>query len=376
MVDGSSQSQQRADSDAPTAAIILAAGKSTRMKSDQPKVLHNLCGRPMLAYVLDACRDAGITEFHVVVGFGKDDVIGAFSSYPGTTFVEQRQQNGTGHAVSMCADAFKGFSGNVIVIAGDMPLIRAQTLRELIDNHRAAGAKASIATTVLDDPTSYGRIIRTPDGEFERIVEHRDCTPEQLRVCEVNPSYYCFDAQALFEALPKVKADNAKGEYYITDVLSLIQQAGHAVSARTSVPPEDAIGINSRCDLADVSKLMQRRIQVGWMDQGVTIVSPDNTWIDSRAQIGPGTVIRPFSYIDGNARVGSNCTVGPYAHIESGSVVEDAASVGPGALSALDATLGAARRHTNLPNARNANVARTPPAQAGCSTGGCHGSIE
>jgi len=349
-----------------TAAIILAAGKSTRMKTDLPKVMHDICGRPMLAYVLGACRDAGIADFHLVVGFGKDVIIEAFSKQPSVHFIEQREQHGTGHAVSVCAEAFKGFIGDVVVIAGDMPMIRADTLRTLLSNHHRAGAAASIATTVLEDPTGYGRIVRGADGRFERIVEHRDCDVEQLNIKEVNPSYYCFDVAALFKALPEIKPDNAKREYYITDALTIIRGGGQSVRAETSVPAEDAVGINSRGELAEITKLMQRRIQASWMERGVTIIAPDNTWIDSRATIGPDTVIRPFSYIEGRAKIGMRCRVGPFASVADGAVVEDGVTVGPGALNAFDATI-AARGHCRSGSKREGKAVRRPPIQTGCS---------
>lgn len=345
-------------------AIILAAGKSTRMKSDWPKVLHEVCGRPMLAYVIDACRAAEIRALQIVVGFGKDAVISALGDEPGVKFIEQREQKGTGHAVVQCTEALKGLQGDVIVIAGDMPMIRSATLLDLIGSHRAAGAAASLATTVLEDPSGYGRIVRIAKGEFERIVEHRDCTPEQLEIKEVNPSYYCFDAQSLLAALPKLKADNAKGEYYITDVLEILRREGQPVRAVTKLPAIDATGINSRADLADVGKLMQKRIATDWMDRGVTIVDPENTWIDSRARIGADTVIKPFSYIEGHARVGGNCVVGPYAFVGDGAVVADGSIVGPGALSALDSTAGGPRAGVTTTK-KLVQVVRRPPAQTG-----------
>ncbi len=367
MTDNANQAASRQDdATRPRAAVvILAAGKSTRMKTNLPKVMHDISGRPMLAYVLDACRGAGITDCYVVVGFGKELITEAFSREPGIHFVEQREQNGTGHAVSMCAEALSDFTGNIVVIAGDMPMIRSETLRELLDNHHSTGAAASMATTVLYDPFGYGRIIRNGDGVFEKIVEHRDCTPEQLEVTEVNPSYYCFDAGALFDALPRIKPDNAKGEYYITDVLAIVRGDGKLVSADTRVPADDAVGINSRADLADITRLMQQRIQVGWMDNGVTIVDPVNTWIDSRARIGPDTVIKPFSYIEGNARIGSGCTVGPYAYVADAAVVADGTVVGPGRLDAFDTTAKPQGRSNPVGN-KDAHVVRKPPAQAGC----------
>ncbi len=348
------------------AAIILAAGRSTRMQTDLPKVLHDLCGQPMLAYVLDACREAGIDELSVVVGFGKQQVIEALHDRPGLRFVEQREQKGSGHAVGVCAEAFKGYEGDIVVIAGDMPMIRAETLRTLVGSHRAAGAAASLATTTLQDPSGYGRIVRDKQSAFERIVEHRDCTPEQLAIREVNPSYYCFDAASLFEALPKLKPDNAKGEYYVTDVLAILRGAGKPVRAATSVPAEDAVGINSRTDLAEVSQRMQRRIQKKWMDAGVSIIEPGTTWIDSRAKIGAGTVLRPFTCIEGRARIGAHCTVGPFAYFADGAEVADGAVIGPGALAAFDAKPASDKiAHRTS----RAHAVRQPPAASGCGSG-------
>lgn len=345
------------------AAIILAAGRSTRMKSDRPKVMHELCGRPLLAYVLDACRQAGIDRLVVVVGFGREEVEQAFAREPAISFVEQREQKGTGHAVLMCRDSLAEFRGDCVVIAGDMPLVRAETLRNLVGAHRAAGAAASLATTVLDDPAGYGRIVREPDGAFARIVEHRDCTPQQLTIREVNPSYYCFDAAALFDAAGKIKPDNAKGEYYITDTLELIRAAGGSVLAPVQLPAEEATGVNSRQDLAVVGRMMQRRICARWMAEGVTIVDPQTTWIDSPARIGEETVVRPFSFLEGNCRIGAHCRIGPYAYVTAGAVIEDGAVVGPGVMSALDT---ATPRHRPQPTGkRTVQVQRRPPAQSG-----------
>jgi bifunctional UDP-N-acetylglucosamine pyrophosphorylase/glucosamine-1-phosphate N-acetyltransferase len=344
----------------PVAAIILAAGRSTRMKSDLPKVMHELCGRPMLAYVLDACAAAEITQRYVVVGFGQERVREAFAGQPGLHFVEQAEQSGTAHAVMMCAPALKGFNGDIVVIAGDMPLVQAHTLRDLVGGHRATGSVASLATTVLADPTGYGRVVRDLSGEFDRIVEHRDCTPDQLSINEVNPSYYCFDAPTLFATLPQVKPTNAKRELYLTDVLGLLREAGKPVRVCASVPAADATGINSRADVAEVSRLMQQRIAARWMEAGVTVVSPENTWIESGCSIGAQTVIHPFSFIATGARIGSGCIIGPHAHVSGSAVIADGHRVGPGAVAAQDA----AGSKPAAPR-RNVQVVRRPPMQQG-----------
>lgn len=310
-----------------TAAVVLAAGKSTRMKSELPKVMHEVCGRPMLAAVLDACRGAGVGRIVVVVGYNKQAVIGGFSDWADVTFVEQAEQKGTAHAVQMAEHALAGFNGTVLVIAGDMPLVRAETLRELVETRRREGAAAAIATTILNEPAGYGRIIRDGQGEFVGIVEDRDCTPDQKKICEVNPSYYCYERPALFSSLHDVRPNNAKGEYYITDTLDILRRSGRRVIAKTSVPAVDATGINSRADLADVSRMMQRRIQQRIMDSGVTIVSPDLTWIEADVEVGHESVIEPFSFVGASARIGQRCRIGPMGVVARGENIPDGRAV-------------------------------------------------
>jgi len=304
-------------------AIILAAGVSSRMNTQMPKVLHEVCGRPMLAYVLDACRKVGIGKIYVVVGFGIERVRERFSDAEDVVWVEQEEQKGTAHAVLCCKQHLKEFDGETVVVCGDGPLIRAATLKTLIEKHEAGQSAVTLATAILDDPTGYGRIVRDTYGNIQGIVEDSDCTSEQLRIKEVNPSYYLFDNKVLYEAVEKVKPDNVKGEYYVTDALSLIIATGHKVLAVTAVRPDEAKGVNSRAELTEANKIMQRRIQQELMDNGVTIVDPDNTWIDIRAQIGQDTVIEPFTYIHGEVTIGRGCRVGPFAYLRSGTVLED-----------------------------------------------------
>jgi bifunctional UDP-N-acetylglucosamine pyrophosphorylase/glucosamine-1-phosphate N-acetyltransferase len=311
-----------------TAAVILAAGKSTRMKSDLPKVLHEVCGRPMLGYVINACREAGVDRIVVVVGHRKDDVIACFRGEPDLVFVEQKEQKGTGHAVLFCREALEAVTGSVLVIAGDMPLVRRETLASLLEARREFGHAVTIATTVLDDPAGYGRIIRDEFGNLEGIVEDRDCTPDQKQITEVNPSYYCFDRRHMFEALDQVRPNNAKGEYYITDAVAILRASGAGASAIKAVPAEDAMGVNSRLDLSAVSRVLQDRIQSAVMDEGTTIVDPDNTWIESGATIGRDTVVYPFTFIGSNARIGGNCRIGPFAQVAAGETITDGAVVG------------------------------------------------
>jgi bifunctional UDP-N-acetylglucosamine pyrophosphorylase / glucosamine-1-phosphate N-acetyltransferase len=307
----------------PTAAIVLAAGRSTRMVTDLPKVLHEVCGRPMLAYVVDACRAAGIERIICVVGYQKDAVVQAFKDEASIVWAEQTEQKGTGHAAMVCREALADFDGNLLVIAGDMPLLRSETLALLVQRHEKERSAVTLATALLEDPSGYGRIIRDEYGNLEGIVEEGDCTPEQRRIKEVNPSYYCFDKGLLFTALDQVRPDNVKGEYYITDALKILIQAGHRAVAVTAVAAEDAMGINSRQQLAEVGRIMQDRIQRNLMTNGVTIVDPRTTWIDVRAEIGQDTVIYPFTYINGRVKIGKHCVVGPFAYLREGTVLKD-----------------------------------------------------
>ena len=315
------------------AAIVLAAGKSIRMKSDLPKVLHETCGRPMLSYVLNACRLTGVDRLIVVVGYGKDKVIDRFAAEADVTWVDQTQQKGTGHAVLCCRNELEGLAedGSVLVIAGDMPLIRRETLANLVQSRSRSGHAVTIATTVLDDPTGYGRIVRDEQGNLAAIVEEVDCTAEQREIREVNPSYYCFDPSRLFGALDDVQPSGSKGEYYVTDAIRILRANGCSVSADVSVPSEDAMGINSRLDLAAINRVMQDRIQLALMDEGVTIVDPDNTWIEAEASIGRESIINPFTVIGAGSTIGEGCRIGPFARVAPGETIEDGAVVGPAA---------------------------------------------
>ena len=337
------------------AAIILAAGQSTRMITDLPKVLHEVCGRPMLAFVLDACRKLGIRRLLVVVGYRKDAVMDAFVDDSGDiTWVEQADRQGTGHAVQICRDYLGPEVRHCLVLCGDGPLVRHETLQMLVDKHRQERSSATLATAILDDPTGYGRIIRDAYGNLQGIVEESDCNAQQQEIREVNPSYYCFDRQHLFEALDQVTPDNVKGEYYLTDALKIIIGQGHKAVAITAVPPEDVLSINSRHQLPVVSKVMQTRIQDELMAGGVTIVDPPNTWVDARAVVGRDSVIHPFTYIHGRVTIGKRCSVGPFAYLRDGTVLADDVVVGV-FIELKNSTLGPqtrARHHSYIGDAQ------------------------
>jgi len=244
-----------------TTAIILAAGKGTRMQSDLPKVLHPVCGRPMLAYVLDTARQAGSGRLLVVVGHRAALVKQTFPDDAGDiSWVLQSPQMGTGHAVMVCKSELTGLDGPVLVLAGDGPLIRPETLRQLIEIHQATGAACTLATSILPEPGGYGRIIRDEAGNLVGIVEALDATAEQKAIREVNVSIYCFDAAALRDVIARLKNDNAKGEYYLTDALGLLASDGRKIAAIAAVPPEDVLSINTLDELGKVSDIMVARM--------------------------------------------------------------------------------------------------------------------
>lgn len=242
-------------------AIILAAGKGTRMKSDLPKVMHAALGRPMVAWVIDAAKEAGADGVILVIGHGADLVRGAFAGDAALRFAMQMPQLGTGHAVDQARSAFMPMRADddVLVLCGDGPLIRPATLRALLETHRRTGASATLATSVIADAEGYGRIERDAQGNFRRIVEQKDATPAQRTIREVNPSYYCFRAGDLFDALARVDNTNASGEYYLTDVFELLLREGKHVAVVEAVPPEDVLSVNTPEQLAEVEQILRAR---------------------------------------------------------------------------------------------------------------------
>jgi bifunctional UDP-N-acetylglucosamine pyrophosphorylase / glucosamine-1-phosphate N-acetyltransferase len=311
-------------------AIILAAGISKRMNTKMPKVLHEVCGRPMLSYVLDACRGVGVEKIYVVVGYNSEQVKEYFSDANDIVWVLQPEQKGTAHAVMCCREQLKDFAGQTLVLCGDGPLIRTETLKTVVAKHESEHAAATLATAILEDPTGYGRIVRDAYGNIQGIVEHANCTPEQLKIQEVNPSYYLFDNKILFDYVSRVQPDKVKGEFYVTDALAMIIESGHKVVAVTAVRPEEAVSVNSREQLSDAGKIMQRRIQKRLMETGVTIVDPPNTWIDAKTQIGQDSVIEPFCCIFGEVVIGSNCRIGPFVHLRNGEKIGDGVTLAAG----------------------------------------------
>lgn len=305
------------------AAIVLAAGKGTRMKSRVPKVLHKICGRPMLFYVLDAVRSAGVKETVVVVGFGADQV--AREVGDGAAVALQAEQLGTGHALQQAGPFLRNFCGDILVVCGDTPLITPETLARLAGEHRASGAAATVLTAEMDDPRGYGRVLRDEAGRVIRIVEEKDATPEEKLTREINTGVYCFKAAGLFEGLAGIKPVNAQGEYYLTDIIGLSVGRGLLVGAVKAADPGETAGINDRVQLSLAERVVRDAILKDLMLSGVTVIDPASTFVDKGVKIGPDTVINPYTIIRGNTVVGECCVIGPGVSLVDTKVGDDVA---------------------------------------------------
>ena len=309
-------------------AIILAAGQGKRMKSEKAKVLHEVCGRPMIHYVVDAARGAGAKTIIIVIGYAADQVRECFQSEPDILFAAQTEQLGTGHAVKVCRPLLTDYEGPALVLVGDEPLLRPEPLADLLERQQVDQAGCLLGTAVMHDPMGFGRIFRDSAGRFLRIVEERDCTPEERAINEVNPSCYVFRLPELWNALEQIGTGNAQGEYYLTDAPESLRKMGSKVVALNVLRADDVLGVNTRQHLALAGSTMQARIQDHWMTEGVTIVDPRNTFIDGRASIGADTIIYPFTIITGSVKIGSFCRIGPHSHLRDGTVLGNNVEVG------------------------------------------------
>lgn len=292
--------------------IILAAGKGTRMKSKLPKVLHKVCGKPMLQHVIDAAKSAGSTREVVVIGNGAELVEKTISN---VEFVLQAEQLGTGHAVLCTKDKFANTKDTVLVLCGDTPLFTGALLKNFVDKHLQSNAAATVLTAVMPDATGYGRIIRTDNGNFEKIVEDKDATAHERQINEVNAGIYCFDTEKLFAALAKVKNENAQGEYYLPDVLTILKGDNEKINAVIAEDYTQTLGINSRVQLAQADKILRQRKNLELMNSGVTIIDPATTFIESEVEIGQDTIIYPNTYLEGKTTIGENCAIGPNSRL-------------------------------------------------------------
>lgn len=305
-------------------SIVLAAGQGKRMKSKQYKVLHPVCGKPMVGHVLDTVKQANSEKIIVVVGHGAEKV----QAYLGdeAQFVKQEQQLGTGHAVLQAKELLENEEGTTIVICGDTPLVKSSTIQEMISLHEQSGAAATILTASFADPTGYGRIIRNEEGIVERIVEQKDCTTEEASVQEINTGTYCFDNKKLFDALSRVTNNNAQGEYYLTDVIGLFRQASEVVQGYCTNDVAEAIGVNDRVALAEAEQLMRARINREHLINGVTIIDPASTYIEAGVTIGADTVIYPGTVLRGTTTIGEDCIIGPNSDL-SNSIIHNGVTI-------------------------------------------------
>ena len=350
-------------------AIILAAGKGTRMKSKLYKVLHPVAGKPMVEHILDQVEQTEPTEIVTIVGHGAEMIkshLGERSQY-----ALQAEQLGTGHAVMQAQELLGGKQGTTLVITGDTPLLTAETLKNLFDYHQGKNASATILTAHAEDPTGYGRIIRDHVGIVERIVEQKDASEEEARVQEINTGTFCFDNESLFEALAKTDTNNTQGEYYLTDIIEILKKEGKAVAAYQMADFDEALGVNDRVALSTANKIMHRRLNEMHMRNGVTFIDPDTTYIDEGVVIGSDTVIEAGVTIKGKTVIGEDCLIGAHSEIVDShignqvvvkqsvieeSVVHEGADVGPYAHLRPKADVGANVHIGNFVEVKNATI--------------------
>lgn len=306
-------------------ALVLAAGKGTRMKSECPKVLHEIFGQPMLEIVLDKLAALDVRRPKVVIGYGADRVRKIIGDR--VDWVLQLEQKGTGHAVSCAERSLKNFRGDLLIWPGDMPLLKLESLRRFIRAHQAGGYVCSVLSALRIDPAGYGRILRA-GGRFYGIREELDATEAERRIQEINTGVYLFNAERLFAVLRKVRPANQKNEYYLTDTIEILSAEQTEIEAFPFSESYEAQGINSRVDLGEVMKNMNRDIIRQHQENGVTFVSPEQTFVASGVRIGPDTVIYPWTYIEAGVRIGKKCQIGPFAKLRKGTVIGDESVVG------------------------------------------------
>lgn len=309
-------------------AIILAAGKGTRMKSEKSKVLHEIFGKTLLGYVLDAVNETGVNESFVIVGHQAEQVEKFVKdNYKNASCILQTPQLGTGHAVSMVCPQLENFDGNVLILCGDTPLITAETLKKFIAFHKSKNSDLTVMSAIFEDPTNYGRIVRS-DDKLASIVEEKDATVEQKSIKEVNAGIYLLNWQKIKPAFSQLTSNNAQGEYYLTDIISWGGKNGLNINAYVLEDNEEIFGINSRVHLAEATKMLNKKTLNKHMENGVTIVDSDSTWISTDTEIGADTVIFPGTYITGKNKIGGKCFIGPFAHIRGDVELGEGVKIG------------------------------------------------
>ena len=309
-------------------SVILAAGKGTRMKSDTPKVLHKIFEKTLLGYVLDNVKNI-TTENFVIVGHHAEEVTEFVNkNYNNAKTVLQSPQLGTGHAVSMVCPYLENYKGQVLILCGDTPLIKEETLKAFIEYHNSKNSDLTVMSTIFENPTNYGRIIREADNSLKYIVEEKDATQAQKAVKEVNAGIYILNWDKIKPAFSQLTSNNAQGEYYLTDIIAWGKKNNLNVNAFILENSDEIYGINSRKNLAEATKIMNIRKLSELMDNGVTIVDPDSTWISEDTEVGADTIIYPATYIEGKNKIGKNCKIGPCAHLRGNVEIADNCKIG------------------------------------------------
>ncbi|WP_411169465.1 bifunctional UDP-N-acetylglucosamine diphosphorylase/glucosamine-1-phosphate N-acetyltransferase GlmU [Clostridium sp. MB05] len=300
-------------------ALILAAGQGTRIKSDLPKVLHKVCGKEMVNHVIDTMRKANIEDMDVIIGKGAE-LVKEKTALKNVSYSLQEEQLGTGHAVKCAIEFLKGKKGVVGVFCGDAPLIKPETVESLFKTHIENNNSATLLSSIVDDPTGYGRVVRAND-EVLKIVEHKDCTEEELKINEMNAAIYCFDIELLLNSLDKLSNNNNQGEYYLTDVIGILKEEGKKVGA-VVIDYEETIGVNSRAQLAQAEEILRKRINLRHMINGVTLIDPNSTYIGDDVEIERDTIIYPGNVIEGNTKIGEGVILYPNSRI-SNSIISN-----------------------------------------------------
>ncbi len=312
----------------PAAVIILAAGEGTRMKNQTPKVLNEVCGRSMLGHVLAAARELEPGRIIVVTGHGRDRVTAHLAEHaPDAEIVVQDRRGGTGHAVRVVIEAVGLIHGTVVVTYADTPLLRARTLVDLVAAHHEHDAAVTVLTATLDEPKGYGRIIRDETGAFTGIIEEADASPKQREIREINSGMYAFDGDLLADTVKRVPTNNAKGEEYLTDVVSILRGDGYPVATAACEDAEEVLGVNDQAQLARARRVLNERLLGDWMRSGVTIVDPASTWIDVDVRLEPGVQIGPATQLEGSTTVGAGARVGPGCLLRDTAVADGATVV-------------------------------------------------
>lgn len=296
-----------------TAVLIMAAGKGKRMKSDLPKVLHNLAGKPILNYVFDTINHFEVKRKIIIVGYKSEkirELIGDKIEY-----AEQKEQLGTAHAVLQTKELLSDFKGNVLILSGDVPFLTVKTLKRLLKYHQSNNFCCTLMSAILKNPQGYGRIIRDKEGKMEGIIEEVDLPVDKKLITEINTGIYCFDKEKLFQALEKIVPENKQGEYYLTDIVKILLKEGLDVGSIIAKDNSEILGINTQLDLANASKKVYQRMIQKLMFQGVSIIDPNSTFIEPGVKIGQDTIIYPFTIIEKGTKIGKSCLIGPYSHL-------------------------------------------------------------